>query len=74
MDSAERSRAESNFRLALELFELGEKMTRERLRRENPGASEAEIERLLVAWLQERPGAEFGDCPGRLISLPRTRK
>ena len=42
MDSAERSLAENNFRLALELFELGEKMTRERLRRENPGASEWE--------------------------------
>ena len=54
--------------LALDLFEAGEQLMRANLRRRNPGASDAEIEAELRAWLAHRPGAEHGDCPGR----PRT--
>jgi hypothetical protein len=45
-------------RTALELFELGEKMLRQTLRRKRPEASEAEIEAAVVAWRLRRPGAE----------------
>ncbi|HWO24243.1 MAG TPA: hypothetical protein VNO30_36115 [Kofleriaceae bacterium] len=36
------------------------------LRRRHPGATPDEIERLLEAWLAERPGAELGDGVGVL--------
>jgi Rv0078B-related antitoxin len=39
---------------------------RARLRREHPGADEAEIDRLIRTWLHTRPGAEDGDSSGRL--------
>ena len=48
-------------RLAFELFELGEAMKRAQLRREDPEASDAEIEARLVAWLRERPGRTAPD-------------
>jgi hypothetical protein len=56
-------------RIALDLHDAGVEMMRQNLRRRHPGASEQEIERLLVAWLHERPGAEHGDAVGR----PRPR-
>jgi len=40
-------------------------MMRENLRRRHPDADAVELERLVVAWLQERPGAEMGDAEGR---------
>jgi hypothetical protein len=43
------------------------------LRRRHPEASPEQIERMLDAWLQERPGAEDGDGPGVPISLDRFR-
>jgi hypothetical protein len=58
------------FRTTLELFETGLDLMRQNLRRNHPEAGDQEIERLLHAWLLERPGAEFGDCPGRRIDLP----
>lgn len=64
--------AARRLRLALELFETGEAMMRERLRREHPELSGAEIEARLLAWLHERPGAEHGDAPGRPGTWPRT--
>jgi len=63
--------AARRLRLALDLFRTGEAMMRERLRREHPELSEQEIEARLVAWLQERPGAESGDAPGRRVPWPR---
>jgi hypothetical protein len=65
------SLAAERFRLALELFEAGEALKRQQLRREHPEASEAEIEALLVAWLRERPGAPHGDAEGRPVPWPR---
>jgi hypothetical protein len=60
----------ARFRLALDLFATGEALMRQSLRRETPGASEAE-ETALVAWLQHRPGAEHGDAVGRPGLWPR---
>lgn len=57
--------AAQRLRIALDLFEFGVDMMRQKLRREAPDATEDEIQTRLVAWLQERPGAEFGDGAGR---------
>ena len=58
-------------RIALDLFEFGTDMMRQKLRREAPEATDDEIQARLVAWLQERPGAELGDGAGRLGRWPR---
>jgi hypothetical protein len=50
--------------LALELYEVGERMLRQRLRRERPHATPEEIDAEIGRWLQRRPGAEYGDYPG----------
>jgi len=55
------------FRTTLDLFETGLGLMRQNLRREHPDATEQEIERRLHQWLQYRPGAESGDCPGRRV-------
>ena len=61
---------QERFRIALELYELGESMLRQRLRREQPGVSDAEIERAIREWLSRRPGASQGDSPGQLVFRP----
>ena len=66
-----RAGAAARLRMALEMFETGVEMTRQKLRREHPDLSEHEIEAQVRAWLQERPGAEFGDAVGRHASWPR---
>ena len=53
----------NRMRTAFDLYEAAEQMMRQNLRRRFPRASEAEIERRLIAWLQHRPGAEHGDAP-----------
>lgn len=58
-------------RLALDLFTAGEEMMRQVLRRRQPDLSDADIEARLVAWLRERPGAPFGDAPGKSVPWPR---
>ena len=68
MDS---SLAARRFRTALELFEAGVAMMRQNLSRQFPEADEKEIAARLAKWLQERPGAEFGDCDGRPVAWPR---
>ncbi len=55
--------------LAFDLYQLAEDMMRQNLRRRFPEASEAEIERRLLAWLHHRPGAEHGD--GEVVPLRR---
>ncbi len=55
----------------MELYDLAEAMVRQRLRRESPDASDAEIEAGVSAWRLRRPGAEHGDCPGRVVPWPR---
>jgi hypothetical protein len=58
-------------RLAFELAELGEAMFRQRLRRNRPDLTESEVDALVDAWRQRRPGAEHGDAQGRLVPWPR---
>jgi len=58
--------------VTFDLFETGVAVMRQNLRREHPNAGDAEIARLLSAWLQHRPGAESGDAMGRAVD-PRTR-
>ena len=58
---------------ALDLFEFGVEMMAATLRRRHPEASADQIERMLDAWLQERPGAEDGDAPGVPVPLDRFR-
>lgn len=53
------------FRTTLDLFDTGLDLMRQNLRRSHPESGDADIERLLRDWLLDRPGAEFGDCPGR---------
>ncbi len=57
------------FRTTLDLFETGLGLMRQNLRRDHPDAKEQEIERRLRQWLQDRPGAESGDCPGRRVDV-----
>lgn len=57
------------FRTTLDLFDTGLDLMRQNLRRAHPEASDEEIDRLLRRWLHERPGAEFGDCPGRPVDV-----
>ncbi len=54
----------ARIRAALDLYEVGENMLRQRLQRERPEASVQEIDAAIAAWLQRRPGAEHGDHPG----------
>jgi hypothetical protein len=61
-------------RLAFDLYATGEALMRQRICRENPNLSPAEIEARLAAWLQTRPDAEHGDADGRPGSWPRMRK
>jgi hypothetical protein len=57
-------------RIALDLFELGEDVMRQNLRRAHPGETAEQIEERLSQWLLTRPGAEHGDGVGRARSLP----
>ena len=59
------------FRTTLALFELGEQMLRQKLRRKFPQATEAEIEAHVQEWRERRPGAEHGDGIGRPVAWPR---
>lgn len=57
--------AAEKLRITLDLAEAGVDMMRENLRRRHPGMDAGELERRLVAWLRERPGAAMGDAHGR---------
>ena len=63
----------ARLRTAFDLCELGESVHRAQLRREHPAATDDEIEALLIAWLETRPGAEHGDACGRPITWPPSR-
>ncbi len=59
--------------LAFDLFEAGEQIMRQNLKRRHPRASSEEIERRLAEWLRRRPGAELGDGVGRPVAWPCQR-
>jgi hypothetical protein len=65
MDAQRTLSPTARLRLALDLFESGVALMRQKLRRERPSAQEAEIDAAVVAWLRTRPGAEHGDAVGR---------
>lgn len=56
-------------RVALELFDLGERMMRSRLSRQHPEWTARQVRAAVEEWLRERPGAEFGDCPGTPVAM-----
>jgi hypothetical protein len=60
----------AKLRLACDLFDSGVAMMRQTLRRRFPTASERTIADALARWLLERPGAEYGDAPGRVREWP----
>lgn len=51
-------------RLALDMYEFGERMARSTLRRRHLRATGEQIEQMLGDWLQARPGAPVGDTGG----------
>jgi hypothetical protein len=57
-------------RVAIELFDLSEAMLRQKLRREHPKASSAEIDAKVAEWIERRPGTERGNAAGRPIRWP----
>ncbi len=59
------SDAAQRIRTVFTMYEFGERMYRTRLRRENPNATDAEIDTLVSAWHLDRPGAPLGDAVGR---------
>ena len=61
-----------NLRLAFDLFEAGIDMYRARLRREQPGISDAEIEAKLREWWLARPD-EYPSEYFRVVPWPRRR-
>jgi hypothetical protein len=63
--------AARRLRRALDMFRTGEAMMRQQLRRKHPEMSPEEIERRVVQWLEDRPGAPFGDGPGTPVPWPR---
>ncbi|MDY0004526.1 MAG: hypothetical protein RBU30_24735 [Polyangia bacterium] len=63
----------TGFRIACELFELGCEIMKQNLRRSHGELDGEALSLLLAEWLRERPGAELGDSPGRVILLPEDR-
>ena len=61
MDSAGKDPSRG-LRIALDLCEAGLAIMRQNLRRRNPGASDEQIEALVVAWMRDRPS--LADVPG----------
>lgn len=59
----------ARLRVALDLADVGVRLMRQNLVRANPDASPGEIDRLLREWINRRPGAELGDCPGPVRPL-----
>ncbi len=55
----------------MDLFQAGVDMMRQNLRRQYRDESNHEIQARLIKWLSHRPGAEQGDCTGRVVDWPR---
>ncbi|WP_437679640.1 hypothetical protein [Sorangium sp. So ce131] len=59
------------FRVAMALYELGEQMLRQKVRRQHPEAGDDEVDARVAEWLHRRPGAELGDAEGCPVPWPR---
>lgn len=70
MKSRLEQEVQERFRTALDLFDLAERMLVQRLRRENPEATDEQLDAAVNRWLSKRPGAEDGDGEGRAIAWP----
>ena len=55
--------ARARFETTLDLWDTAVELRRQSRRRDNPAASDGQIERLVNRWLAHRPGAERGDGP-----------
>ncbi len=51
--------------ISLDLYQAGEDMMRQNLRRRNPKHSEVEIDKALLEWLQGESEPDKGGHPGR---------
>lgn len=58
--------AAERLRVALDMFEFGERMQRARLVREHPQGNESETVAAVQEWLLRRPDAPFGDAVGHV--------
>jgi Rv0078B-related antitoxin len=58
---------------AFEMFEFGVEVMAASLRRRYPTADPEQIERLIEAWLADRPGAALGDGDGIPVQLSTLR-
>jgi hypothetical protein len=54
----------AKLRTAFALHESGVALKRAQLRRQHAHASDKELAQRLAGWLQDRPGAEYGDSAG----------
>lgn len=63
--------AAARLRLALDLFDTGLSLARQRLRRRHPEWTAGQVEERLKLWLEQRPGAPAGDAEGRPIPWPQ---
>ena len=63
--------ARESFGAALDLYDLAERMLRQKLRRKHPDATIADIDVMIAAWQARRPGAEQGDGEGTPVAWPR---
>lgn len=59
------STPQERLRIALDLADTGIELKRMQIRREHPEWDEKQVATAMQAWLLDRPGAPFGDYPGR---------
>ena len=59
------STPEERLRIALDMAATGIEMKRMQFRREQPEWDESQVAAAMRAWLQDRPGAPYGDYPGK---------
>jgi hypothetical protein len=64
-DADERTPEAERMRSALEMHELGVQLYRQRMRREHPGASRADIDGLVRGWLTAPPSGGWLRLPSR---------
>jgi hypothetical protein len=68
MANDHRGGAADRIELALDLFDFGEEMFRQSLRRSELGITPADVDRRVAEWLRVRTGAAGGDGVGRVRS------
>ncbi|MCU0715557.1 MAG: hypothetical protein MUD03_05465 [Pirellula sp.] len=66
--------AREKFEIISELFEMGRRAFIQKQKMKYPHITEEELDRLVQAWLRDRPGAEFGDGDGIPGDMKRFEK